>query len=247
MRIYAYLLGSKAKSVAPIDAQEAAVRTFCRTRWPEVVPTVCIDPARASKLPLAERGAGRALTVSLKRGDVLVLPSLDRGFRTLRECSIWLGECARRGIDIHIVDLAGKSVDLGTTSPEAPKVIEILEGFADFDRRMSSIRTSETVPDRKFRGERHCNYPGYGRKWAKVNGREIRVQDDEERAIMRRIVAWRNESPAKDFEEIYEILLKEGVTVRKGSRKPKPRPWSRNRIRRAYLAELELQKEEMGG
>ena len=76
-------------------------------------------------------------------------------------------------------------------------MIGILIVFANYERRLISVRTREGLQARKQRGERYCRWAEYGWRWEKrhdpVLGKDVNVKvaDEGERAIMAKCVELR--------------------------------------------------------
>ena len=73
-----------------------------------------------------------------------------------------------------------------------------------------------------------------------VDGRRVRVKvpDEDERGVMRTILALRTQPNPLSWHEITEHLAKLGIVSKEG------RPWTEIRVRRAYKAEQLLEREE---
>src|SRR5437016_2785618 len=54
---------------------------------------------------LVERPMGEALNTRLKRGDHVIFPKLDRGFRNTRDMLVTMDNWIARGVTAHFVDL----------------------------------------------------------------------------------------------------------------------------------------------
>ncbi len=97
----------------------------------------------------------------------------------------------------------------------------------------------------KRKGRRVSGWANYGFQWVKKYDRDtgrhewFQIPDPEERAIMKRIVAWRAQDPPLSWDQCRQKLTYEmKVRTRKG------REWTADRIMRAWRAELILQIKE---
>lgn len=202
-----------------------------------------IDPATSGKIPVAERTAGRELIGRLKRGDHVIVSKLDRMFRKLSDCVIVLEKFERMGVNLHVCNLLGGAIDLG--SPMGRFLIHILAAFAELERAFISERTKEGLARRKRQNLAHSRFPGYGFKYEKRYNPEekkymkVRVSDPDERAVMRKIVQWRIQENPYTWDEIREHLNYNLKLKTKDGKE-----WDLNRIRRACKAELMLQLRE---
>jgi hypothetical protein len=147
------------------------------------------------------------------------------------------------GVRLHICNLAGGAVDLG--SPIGRLIIGILSEVAAFERDMISERTREAMARVKRKGQRVSGWPNYGFQWVKKYDRETggykwtQVPDAEERAVMKKIVAWRAQDPPLSWDQCRQKLTYEmKVRTRRG------KEWTRSRCFAAWRAELILQIKE---
>ena len=53
------------------------------------------------------RPEGSKLLASLKSGDIVIFPKLDRGFRNTRDALNVLHELKEKGVSVHSIDLGG--------------------------------------------------------------------------------------------------------------------------------------------
>ena len=86
---------------------------------------------------------------------------------------------------------------------------------------------------------RRNQHPGYGFRLVGPPGHRRRVVDEQERQVMARIVELR--TSGKSWEGIALELLRAKIVARTGQE------WSVSRVRRAYLAEEQLRREELPG
>ena len=238
-RVLGYCRASTRKQVDSPDVQRGKIQDYAAFHKLGVV-SCFIDPAKSGKVPWEEREGGRALFAQLRPGDHVIIAKLDRAFRRLSDCVVILERFERMGVKLHIVNLLGGAIDL--SSPMGRFMIHILAAFAELERSFISERTRDGLAAKKRKKTQYCHYPGYGFRWEKsvVDGRRVRVKvpDDEERGVMRSIVALRTQPNPMSWHEIAEHLAQLGI-VNKESR-----PWTEIRVRRACKVELLLQQEE---
>lgn len=203
-----------------------------------------IDPATSGTTPWHERKAGGELFRNLRRGDTVVIPKLDRAFRSLRDCCEVMDKFRRMGVNLHICNLMGGSIDL--SSPMGRFLVQILAAFAELERAFISERTKDGIRNRKHNGFKHSRHPGYGFRWEirRTGGKreKLRVADNDERQVMRSILLWRLQDNPLSWDDIRDHLAGLSILTKDG------KPWTQQRIRRACKAEMLLRiKEESVG
>lgn len=238
--VHGYVRASTRKQEISPEAQQEAIRSYCiQNKLPD--PSWYIDAATSGKIPLEGRGAGGALMENVRRGDHVVISKLDRMFRSLRDCVVVMDRMERLGVNLHVCNMLGGAIDLG--KPIGKFIIHVLAAFAELERSFIAERTKDALMHKKRRGEQYHGQARYGFKWQKVqrDGRTVKVavRDDEEREVMRQIVAWRAENPPRSWHQIYGILNYDWRL-----RLPDGRQWSESRIKRAWRAEMILQIRE---
>jgi DNA invertase Pin-like site-specific DNA recombinase len=121
-------------------------------------------------------------------------------------------------------------------------LVHILAAFAELERAYISERTKDGLANKKRKGVCNTNYAGYGWKWVKRNieGKWVKVKerDDDERNVMKSIVAWRMREPPVAWDEIRNHLRKLDIRTKDNTE------WTTERIRRVCKAELNLQLQE---
>ncbi len=142
------------------------------------------------------------MIAQLKKGDEVIVARLDRlsrsfiGFAKILE--FWL----KHKIKMHLCDMPGGVFD--PDNPMSEMLIGVLIIFANYERRLISVRTREGLQARKLRGEKYCRWAEYGWRWEKrfdlrlkklVN---VKVPDANERAIMAKCVELRAAGLSRD-------------------------------------------------
>lgn len=83
----------------------------------------------AAKIPFANRPNGKVLYGRLKPGDHVIMTSLDRGFRRLRDASVTIEKWVAMGIHVHFLNLG-----LATSTPVGKLILHVLGAVAEFQR-----------------------------------------------------------------------------------------------------------------
>jgi DNA invertase Pin-like site-specific DNA recombinase len=201
-RIFAYIRASTSKQIASPEVQKGLIAEYA-TRLGLTIDGLYVDPATTSKFDLFDRPAGKRLFVDLRPGDVLIVAKLDRLSRSYLEFATTLNTLEKRQITLHVCDMPGGVFD--PTNPISMLLIQILVSFANFERTMIKTRTREALQAIKERGEKYCRWAEYGWRWEKrVDPRQkthvnVRVPDDNERAILRKVVELRTAGQSLDM------------------------------------------------
>lgn len=153
------------------------------------------DPATKGNLPFGERPAGRELYATLQKGDHLILPKIDRGFRSVHDGSQTLHALHQRGVIVHIVDLR---VDTNTAMGQF--FLNTLLAMAQLERDFAAQRTKEVFAALRASNRPYCRSAPIG--WKIVNkgkrtGRRYHV-DHEERALVDAMQRLRDQKWSQD-------------------------------------------------
>src|SRR3954463_14593837 len=68
---------------------------------------VFVERGVAGSKPLSDRPQSAALLATLKKGDIVITPKLDRMFRSAIDALNVLADLKYRGISLHMIDLGG--------------------------------------------------------------------------------------------------------------------------------------------
>ena len=242
-RVYGYIRASTDKQIASPETQRQIIEDYAR-RLGRSVDRYFIDPAVSGKKSLFDREAGKELSLVLRKGDGVIVARLDRLSRSFigfaRILEFWL----KHKITMHLCDMPGGVFD--PDNPMSEMLIGMLIVFANYERRLISVRTREGLQARKQRGEKYCRWPEYGWRWEKrfdtrsgthVN---VKVVDEGERAILAKCVELR--AAGCSLDKIRQHLSYEmKVRTRLGGH------WTNGRI--GYLVQqgLRLMAETMNG
>lgn len=147
----------QADSGLGLDAQREAVeKTAARLGLP--LADVFTDAGLSGALDLESRPSLFAAVQALKRGDVLIVAKRDRLGRDLVGVAMIERQIMRKGG--RIVSAAGE----GTEGTDAGAMLQrqILDVFAEYERRLIGQRTKAALKAKRERGERAGNVPfGY--------------------------------------------------------------------------------------
>jgi DNA invertase Pin-like site-specific DNA recombinase len=154
--------------------------------------------------PLGDRPEGAKLLASLKEGDVVITPKLDRMFRSALDALDVLRQIQKRGISLHMVDLGGDVTGNGISK----LVFTILSAVAEAERD----RIRERIRDVKADQRRRQRYLGgivpFG--WSVGSDGEL-VEVPEQQAAIKR--AQKLRAKGLSLRAISAALAKSGVRL----------------------------------
>ena len=201
------------------------------------------DAAESGGKPLLSRPGGARLSQMLEKGDVVLFPKLDRGFRNtldmLKTVALWkqLGASVRM-LDIHV----------DTSTPIGEMILTVMAAVAQFERQRISERIKSTFAHRRqlrANGDKSAvasSRPPYGFRVQTVAGKKRFVRDEDQRWLGAAIVRWRDENKMT-FRAIWLNMLKHRIYRR--DNKGRAVPWNRiASIQELYVREKRLQAEE---
>jgi DNA invertase Pin-like site-specific DNA recombinase len=140
MSIYGYARvsdSSQARSGLGLAAQRASIRRYCRDRrWR--LTALFVDRAVPGTRALRRRPEGSALTTMVRAGDHVVIPKLDRAWRSVRDCAETLDGWRQRGVHAHLLD-----VGISTTTPAGELVVGVMAAIAQWEARRIGERSAE--------------------------------------------------------------------------------------------------------
>ena len=214
-RTVGYVRASTAKQVGSPHTQKTLIRDYCRRQGLDIRDSFYVDDAKSGKTHISDRAAGGAMMNELRAGDHVVVARLDRLSRSFVNFAQTLDQLERLGVTLHICDLPGGVLDPG--NPISTLLIQILVSFAQYERRLISIRIQEGLSVLASEGCKPGNHPPFGRRWVKRYseklGRRIRVTE-----------------PNPDEELIMSTL----ISLRTSGMNGKPMSWERLRQYFAY-------------
>jgi len=206
-RLYGYIRASTDKQIASPETQRQIIEGYAK-RLGRAVDRYFIDPAVSGKKPLFEREAGRELALVLAPRDQVIVARLDRLSRSFVGFAHILELFLKKKITMHLCDMPGGVFD--PDNPMSEMLIGILIVFANYERRLISVRTREGLQARKLRGEKYTRWPDYGWRWEKrldtQLGKQVNVKvaDERERAILTKCVELR--AAGWSFDQIRQYL-----------------------------------------
>lgn len=107
-----------------------------------------IDEAVSSRVDMLKRPFGQHLLTVLDRGDMVVVASLSRAFRSVNDTWNTMRVLDEAGISIAFLDSP-----MDTSTPVGKLMLTMVAGFAEFERDLISTRTKDTAEVKRKLGE----------------------------------------------------------------------------------------------
>jgi putative DNA-invertase from lambdoid prophage Rac len=189
MAVYVYTRVSTARQAEEgesIAVQERTVAGYAQMHGLSI-DRVFPERGISGSKPLAERPEGAALLATLRAGDVLITPKLDRMFRSASDALANLETIKRKGVALHMIDLGGDVTGNGI----AKLVFTILSAVAEAERDRIRERISTVKADQKRRGRHLGGDRPFGYRVEGEGKTAVLVPDEGEQALIREAAAAR--------------------------------------------------------
>lgn len=155
--------------------QERVIRAIAVARGlGEFDVAVYRDDAVSGSVPLGQRPAGRRLIDTAQSGDIIVVKTLDRGFRDARDALDTFEHCRRAGIDLIVYDLGHESV---TKDGVSKMLFTILSAVAEMERGRIHDRVQGGKRAKAQKGGHVGGLPRYGFRVVGT-GKDARLEPD---------------------------------------------------------------------
>jgi DNA invertase Pin-like site-specific DNA recombinase len=189
-----------------IETQLDLCRAYCRRKGYAVASE---HEDRALSGSEEDRPGLWAALEALKRGDILVAYKLDRLARDVYLAELIQREATRRGATIEAASGGGNG-----DTPEQRMIRQVLQAFAEYERKVIAARTRAAMLRHQAAGRRMSAQPPYG--WTVDAAEQARlVKDADEQAVIRRIVRLHGEGHG--LREIARDLDAAGIPCRAGA------------------------------
>lgn len=216
-----------------LDYQEIAIRKYVaflqETTRPDLVwGNIFVDKAvSAYTTDLIDRPAGRKLNDSLKRGDLVVIYHIDRGFRNTRDMLVTIDNLwTPMGVNFAFVEPT-----INTSSPYGRYMLITYVAAAELESGVKSIKNKGVIARQKERGYAY-GQPKWGWKNVGPKGAKRRVPNEKVRDVGR-LVLYLRDIEEKTFGEIARAAA-ELESVFNGKR-PDYTNWNDYRARHYYV------------
>jgi DNA invertase Pin-like site-specific DNA recombinase len=157
---YARVSSSEQVNGTSLESQRQSIESYCTMKGIELIG-VLIDAGVSGGLPLKSRPEGSKVWEALNSGQAnsLVISKLDRGFRSASDCLNNVETWAKKGVNLHVLNLGGQTIDTGT--PTGKFFITIMAGAAELEKNLIRERCNEGRKNRKAQSKRTGEIP-YG-------------------------------------------------------------------------------------
>lgn len=186
IKAYGYIRVSTMMQVdngVSLDAQQDKIKKYCELNNFELVEIIA-DKGISGK-DLTKRVGLKKLLANLKRGSVMIVYSLSRLARSIKD-TLAISEVLQK----NGVDLISITEKIDTTSAAGKMIFNMLAAMAQFESDTISERVKMCMSYKKTQGKRIGNIP-YGFK-LDVDG-ETLIKNNDEQAIIAFILKLRNE------------------------------------------------------
>lgn len=206
MAIYGYARVSTARQVdegESLEVQQRQVRGYAEMQGVELA-RFFVERGVSGSLPLGERPEGAALLATLKPGDVVITPKLDRMFRSALDALDVLATLKKRGVSLHMIDLGGDVTGNGISK----MVFTILAAVAEGERDRIRERISQVKQDQRGRGRYLGGKVPFG---FRVDERGGLVEDQAQQMVIKLATSMR--SAGKPLRAIQGALGEQGTRL----------------------------------
>lgn len=189
-----------------LEAQRARIEAWAAAHGAELAG-VFVDAGLSGKRADNRPELQRALALACRTRGVLVVYSLSRLARSTRD-AIEIAERLRKA-RANLVSLT-EAID--TTSATGKLVFQVLAVLAEFERNLTSERTSAALAHKRSRGERVSRYAPYGWRFAE-DGTTL-VADRREQMVLRSVRELRESGLS--LRAVSAALAARGIFARNG-------------------------------
>ena len=217
-----------------LDAQREKITAYATFKGFDLVEIV-VDAGVSAGKPLIEREGGKRV-LELTRPDgpcvAVVAAKLDRLFRDAADCLNMSRRWDDAEVGLHLLDMG-----IDTRSAMGRAFLTMAAGFAELERNLVGERTRAGLEQVVREGGKIGRDPyGWQRSPEKdIHGRFLLAAVEAEQAIIRRIVAERDEGKrghnGRGFPAIAQRLNDDAIPTKRGG------VWRENTVRLIYDAE----------
>src|SRR5580693_8500917 len=206
MAIYGYVRVSTARQASEgesLEVQRRQIEGYALMHGHKL-DEIVVEEGVSGSVPLSERPAGGPLFAKLKKGDVVIVPKLDRLFRSALDALKVVEDLRARGVKLHLLDLGGDISGNGLSK----LFLTIAAAFAEAERDRIRERIGQVKADQKARGRYLGGKVPFG--FRRGEGGEL-VPHEAEQAAIQEMIALRRQGKA--LRAIAEALQARGRQI----------------------------------
>jgi putative DNA-invertase from lambdoid prophage Rac len=151
MAVYGYCRVSTLKQAVEgesLEVQQRQIRGYATMHGFDPLE-IFVEEGVSGSVPLERRLKGEILIKKLSDGDVLIVPKLDRLFRSALDALVVVEKFKQKGISLHLLDLGGDISGNG----HSRLFLTLAAAFAEAERDRIRERISQVKSDQKIRGK----------------------------------------------------------------------------------------------
>ena len=179
MAVYGYCRVStleQANEGESLETQRRQIEGYAHMHGLAVDETL-VERGVSGSVPVAERSEGARLYARLCKGDAIIVPKLDRLFRSALDALQTVADLKERGVSLHLLDLGGDISGNGLSK----LFLTIAAAFAEAERDRIRERISQAKADQKARGRFLGGTVPFG--FTRGEGDELIPHDGQQKAI----------------------------------------------------------------
>lgn len=155
-KVYGYVRVSSDMQDASLEVQEKRIREYCAFKHLQL-EKIFTDEGISGSIPIDQRPEGSKLCALLTKdvkGVICVKP--DRLFRSTTDALLSVERWDKLGIELHVVDLNGATLNTNTASGKL--IFTILIAYASFEREQTGERIKVVLNNKKSTGKTYCGH-----------------------------------------------------------------------------------------
>jgi len=179
--VYGYVRVSTDRQVEEgesLGAQQRALQGYAMMQG-FTIDKIFVESGVSGSKPLIERPQGAKLLATVKAGDIVLTPKLDRMFRSALNALNVLAQLQKAGVSLHMLDLGGDVTGNGISK----LVFTILSAVAEAERDRIRERIRDVKKDQRGRNRYLGGKVPFG--WARGEGGELIEDRPQQLAINR--------------------------------------------------------------
>jgi len=163
----------KAEDCLSCETQEQLCREYAEKKGYQVIEVYSDENMSGKDL---DRPGLQDVLADLKRGEILLVYKRDRLARDLMISEFLRRDILKKKAQIECVD----GLNMDETDPTAVFICQIMDAFAEYERKLIAIRTSHAMRRHQKNGRKMSSQAPYG---FIIDGDSLIPQEDEQKVI----------------------------------------------------------------